>query len=93
MSQPTFLFADERMLGHDPGPGHPESPARLEALLADFARSPLPGVVRRQPRPATRAEIEAVHAPEYFGELQALAGQSVRLDPDTALSSGSWEAG
>jgi acetoin utilization deacetylase AcuC-like enzyme len=92
MNKPTLLFADERMLGHDPGPGHPEAPARLEALLADFSRSPVPGVVRRQPRPATRAELEAVHAPDYVAGLAALAGRQVRLDPDTVVSAGSWEA-
>jgi acetoin utilization deacetylase AcuC-like enzyme len=92
MTGPTLLFADPRMLGHDPGPGHPENPGRLQALLTDFDRSPLPDVVRAQPRPATRAELEVVHAPAYVDSLAALAGKSARLDPDTAVSPGSWEA-
>jgi acetoin utilization deacetylase AcuC-like enzyme len=92
MKGPTLLFADERMLGHDPGPGHPEAPARLEALLADFSGNPVPGVVRREPRLVTRAELEAVHAPDYIASLAALAGKEARLDPDTVVSGGSWEA-
>ncbi len=92
MSAPTFLYADQRMLGHDPGAGHPESPARLRSLLEDFARDPVAGVVQQTPRPATREEMEGVHAPAYVGELVGLAGQSARLDPDTVVSAGSWPA-
>jgi acetoin utilization deacetylase AcuC-like enzyme len=92
MKRPTFLYSDQRMLGHNPGAGHPESPARLKSLLADFARRPVAGVVRKSPRPATRAEIEGVHAPAYVGTLASLAGQSARLDADTVVSPGSWEA-
>jgi acetoin utilization deacetylase AcuC-like enzyme len=92
MRKPTLLFADERMLGHDPGPGHPEAPGRLETLLTDFARSPVPGVVRKGPRPATRAELEAVHSRAHVAALAALAGKAARLDPDTVVSGGSWEA-
>jgi acetoin utilization deacetylase AcuC-like enzyme len=92
MKRPTFLYTDERMLGHRPGAGHPESPARLESLLAEFARAPVPGVVEQHPRPATRAEMEGVHTPAYVGSLAALSGQSARLDPDTVVSPHSWEA-
>jgi acetoin utilization deacetylase AcuC-like enzyme len=88
----TLLYTDERFLAHQPGPGHPESPARLKALLDDFAARPVPGVLRRPPRPATRAEIEAVHGAAYVDELAALAGRAVELDADTVTSPGSWEA-
>ena len=29
----TVVLTDRRFLEHDPGPGHPESPARLDAIL------------------------------------------------------------
>jgi acetoin utilization deacetylase AcuC-like enzyme len=88
----TFLYADERFLAHEPGPGHPESPARLRAMFDDFEARPVAGVVRTPPRPATREELEAVHGPDYVAALASLAGQRVSLDPDTAMSPRSWEA-
>ncbi|HVR61509.1 MAG TPA: histone deacetylase [Polyangia bacterium] len=85
----TLITTDARMLQHDPGPGHPESPARLQALLRDLDRRPVVGTTVRAPRPATDAEIEAVHGAAYCAELRVLAGRPAALDPDTALSAGS----
>ena len=44
MSTNTIVITDRRVLDHDPGLGHPESPARLDAVLADLARAPVAGV-------------------------------------------------
>jgi acetoin utilization deacetylase AcuC-like enzyme len=88
----TLVLTDQRFLDHDPGAGHPESPARLDVVLRDLGRSPIAGVVIEAPRPATDAEIEAVHAPAYRAALAGLAGRRAQLDPDTATSPGSWEA-
>jgi acetoin utilization deacetylase AcuC-like enzyme len=88
----TLITTDRRFLAHDPGAGHPESPARLRAILDDLTRSPVPGTVVEAPRPATDAEIDAVHAPAYREALARLAGRHARLDPDTTMSEGSWEA-
>jgi acetoin utilization deacetylase AcuC-like enzyme len=95
--KPTWLFADELMMGHDPGgpgaqAGHPERPARLGALLADFSRQPVPGVTRVAPRPATTDELTAVHHREYVDAMAALGGQHVQIDADTNVSPGSWPA-
>ena len=89
---PTLLVTDELMVAHDPGPGHPERPARLEALLTDFDRRPIPGVTRVAPRPATRDELVSVHAPAYIDALAALSGRSAQLEADTVISPRSWEA-
>jgi acetoin utilization deacetylase AcuC-like enzyme len=89
---PTLVLTDRRFLAHDPGAGHPESPQRLEAILTDLERSPLPGVTIEAPRPATAAEIDAVHDPSYRLLLEKIAGESLQLDPDTATSPGSVEA-
>src|SRR5688500_7892527 len=88
----TLLFADEAMLGHEPGPGHPERPERLAALIDDFAANPVPGVRRVAPRPATREELQLVHAEAHVSAVGALAGQRARLDADTTVSPRSWEA-
>jgi len=88
----TLVLTDPRFLDHDPGPGHVESPARLDAIMAELGRAPLAGVTIETPRAATDAEIEAVHSPGYRARLASLDGQYAELDPDTALSPGSWEA-
>ena len=88
----TSIFTDPRFLDHLPGAGHPESPARLEAILTDLAARPVAGTETRTPRAATDAEVEAVHSAHYFQQLRALAGASVALDPDTTISPGSYDA-
>jgi acetoin utilization deacetylase AcuC-like enzyme len=88
----TIVFTDPRFLDHDPGPGHVESPARLDAIMGELARAPVDGVSVEMPRAATDAEIEAVHHPDYRARLARLAGEYAELDADTAVSPGSWEA-
>jgi acetoin utilization deacetylase AcuC-like enzyme len=88
----TLVLTDPRFLDHDPGPGHPESPARLDAIMAELGRAPLAGLTIEAPRAATTAEIEAVHSAAYRAKLAGLDGHYADLDPDTALSPGSWEA-
>jgi acetoin utilization deacetylase AcuC-like enzyme len=88
----TIVITDKRFLDHDPGAGHPESPARLDAVQADLARAPIAGVTVEAPRFATDAEIEAVHPAAYRAALATLAGRRARLDPDTTTSPGSWDA-
>jgi acetoin utilization deacetylase AcuC-like enzyme len=80
-------------MDHDPGAGHPESPARLGAIISDLDRAPIAGVtLEASARFATDGEIEAVHPVEHREALAALAGRRARLDPDTATSPGSWDA-
>lgn len=43
-------------------------------------------------RSATREEIELIHKPSYYDYIAGLAGQQAMLDPDTEISSGSFEA-
>jgi acetoin utilization deacetylase AcuC-like enzyme len=88
----TLILTDPKLLDHDPGPGHVESPARLDAIMGELARAPIAGVTIETPRAATDAEIEAVHQPGYRARLARLAGEYAELDPDTAVSPGSWEA-
>jgi acetoin utilization deacetylase AcuC-like enzyme len=88
----TVVLTDRRFLEHDPGPGHPESPERLDAILQDLSRAPIAGVELVTPRPATDAEIDAVHPARYREALASLAGRRVQLDPDTITSPDSWDA-
>src|ERR1700690_1089853 len=88
----TLVLTDPRFMGHDPGPGHVESPARLDAIMGQLGRAPVAGLAIEAPRPATDAEIDAVHDPAYRASLARLSGNYAELDPDTSVSPGSWEA-
>jgi acetoin utilization deacetylase AcuC-like enzyme len=88
----TRVLTDTAMLEHNAGPMHPESPARLRAILELLDRAPLAGVERGQPRKATRDELVRVHTAEHVDQVLALDGQTAQLDPDTAMSRGSTNA-
>ncbi len=88
----TFVFTDPLFGKHDTRAGHPERAARLKAILDDFDRQPVAGVVKKAPRAATDAEILAVHSAGYLEELRGTAGRWAQLDEDTIASPDSFEA-
>jgi acetoin utilization deacetylase AcuC-like enzyme len=96
-----LLVAEDSLFAeHDPGRGHPERPARLEAVHAgiDQAVRELGAgddalVARLSPRDARLDEIRRVHSAEHVARLQAIAEcGGGRIDPDTAMSARSWAA-
>src|ERR1017187_7370203 len=63
----TALLADPLYKRHIPGPGHPERPARFDAVLsaldhAGFAAQ----MLRIPPRAATEDELAACHTRKYI---------------------------
>jgi acetoin utilization deacetylase AcuC-like enzyme len=94
----TLLYTHPSSLEHDTGPGHPESIARMRAIMAALERAEpkgaLVGVERREPPQATRAQLERVHTARYVDAVLRAepASGHVRLDPDTVMSPGSGEA-
>src|SRR5262245_2216820 len=94
----TLLYLHPSSLEHDTGPGHPESPARMRAIMAALEREEragvLGGVERREPPQATRTQLERVHTTRYIDAVLSAepASGHVRLDPDTVMSPGSSEA-
>ena len=77
------------------GAGHPEQPARIDAierwleahgLLSELARYEAPRV--------TREQLERVHDPGLVTVLEEYAPESglVAIDGDTSVGPGSWEA-
>ncbi len=89
---PTMVFSDPLFLEHDPGRGHPESPARLQRVLSLLADVPLAGVEMVRPRPATEVEVARVHSASLRTQLAATAGKRMELDADTHVSPRSYEA-
>jgi acetoin utilization deacetylase AcuC-like enzyme len=90
----TLLVTHEACLNHINGAGHPERPERLRAVdqaLADERFRPL---VRKEAAAATDDLIALCHPPDYVEEIrEAVPAEGlVRLDADTSMSPGSFEA-
>ncbi len=88
------LYTHAACLTHDPGPDHPESPARLRAVLDALACPPLDMLDRIDAPRATREQLARVHQPSLIDDVLDHAPSSGwrRLDPDTVMSAGSAEA-
>ena len=91
---PTAYFTHPVCLEHDPGPGHPESPARLVAVNEVLAKSEFDALRRVHAPEATREQLQRVHDGAYVASvLAAVPEEGYRsLDPDTVLSPASGEA-
>jgi acetoin utilization deacetylase AcuC-like enzyme len=90
----VLLSTSERYAEHDTGHGHPERPARLDAVVSGIRRSPAAdAIVAVAPRPATREELERLHPAAFLGALErfCLTGGG-HLDPDTTAVHASWDA-
>jgi acetoin utilization deacetylase AcuC-like enzyme len=91
----TALFTHSACLNHDTGQYHPERPARLRAVIEALEAEEFASLVRLDAPPATEEQILRVHTPDLFAMVREIvpkgAGQA-HIDPDTAVSSGSWEA-
>jgi acetoin utilization deacetylase AcuC-like enzyme len=88
----TLLLTDPLFLRHEPGPEHPERPARLESILHRLQQQPVAGTRWESPRPATEEELAAVHTPRLRERLRRLRGQEAELDADTRTSPDSYDA-
>ncbi len=91
----TGLVYHPAYLEHDMGPGHPESPNRLRAIVQQLEQSgTLARLTRIEPRLAEDEWITQVHTPDYVASLKRHAPVSGRisLDPDTSMSPGSLTA-
>ena len=86
------VYTHPACLAHDPGPGHAERPARLQAVTTAL-REALPDLEWAQAPLATREQLSRVHAPALLTQvLDSGIGASLRLDPDTVMSPDSPQA-
>ncbi len=90
----TYLFTHPACLGHDPGQGHPERPARLASVLKALSGPEFAGLQRREAPLATTEQLQRAHPPRYVeAVLQAFPTEGyVQLDGDTVVSPGSKDA-
>ncbi len=88
----TAVVRDPRYLEHDQGPGHPESPERLEVIYEYLDSEEVRGIFRTVvPRLASRDELLWNHTGTYIEEISRTAGRDFsQLDPDTSTNRNSW---
>jgi len=94
MGRVGFVY-DPRYLGHEMGPGHPESPDRLRAICAQLQTSGTWSRLHQvAPRRAERQWIEIIHRASYVESLErrSPAKGYASLDPDTSMSPGTLDA-
>jgi acetoin utilization deacetylase AcuC-like enzyme len=90
----TLLVSHPACLDHDTSPGHPESPARLRAILRALGAAEFEALQRIEAPPATRDQLLHVHPAAHVDRTFAAvpdAGYG-RIDADTIVSPGSAEA-
>ncbi len=94
----TLLVTHPCFVDHDTGPGHPERPDRMRAIDKVMEHE-IFNALQREAAPL-RDDVESwivkAHPQAYLDmikEARPAPGEDpVYLDPDTVLSSGSWEA-
>lgn len=96
MTTPTLILTHPDCLDHRPPPGHPESPARLEAVLAALRAQPALPLVWGEAPLASDEALLRVHPQAHLDFLAARlpepGARAVAVDPDTSLSAGSLAA-
>lgn len=89
-----LFVTHESYLDHVTGARHPERPERLGAVIDGARRADLSdALVPVVPRAASIDEIRRVHSDSLIEKARStIAAGGGRLDPDTVVSSASWDA-
>ena len=89
-----LLYTHPACLAHEPGPGHPESPSRLQAVLEALDTDRFAALDALEAPRATRAQLLLTHDSAMIDAIFDNAPQQgyVRFDADTAMCPYSLEA-
>ncbi len=90
----TLLYTHPACLDHDPGRNHPESPARLHAVLGALGGQEFSRLERREAPEAAIDDLARVHPRRHIERTLGAVPKSghVGIDADTVLSPGSGAA-
>ncbi len=94
----TLLITHPCFVLHDTGPGHPERPDRMRVIDKVMEHEVFAKLKRIEAplRDDVEEAIALAHPQDYIQFIKenrpGPGEESVRLDPDTVLSSGTWEA-
>jgi acetoin utilization deacetylase AcuC-like enzyme len=93
----TLLITHPSFVEHDTGPGHPERPDRMRAIDKLLAHELFKDLKREEAplRDDVEEQITLAHPRRYIDWVRSVrpapGEEPARLDPDTVLSSTSWE--
>jgi acetoin utilization deacetylase AcuC-like enzyme len=84
----TLLYTHQSCLEHDPGQYHPETPARLKAVLDALSAPGFAALERREAPEAALDDLIRVHPRRFVDRLLAAVPQAghVGIDADTVMS-------
>ena len=90
----TLLYTHPSCLEHDPGQYHPETPARLRAVLDALSAPEFAALQRREAPAAVVEDLTRVHPQRFVERLLAAVPKAghVGIDADTVMSPQSGEA-
>lgn len=94
----TLLVTHPCFMDHDTGRGHPERPERMRAIDKVLAHDVFRDLARAEAplRDDVETFILKAHTAEHLEKMKAatadMAGLPRRIDADTVVSAGSWEA-
>ena len=94
----TLLITHPQFVAHDTGYGHPERSDRMRAIDQALEHDSFQALVREEAHMPDDVlkNIALAHDDDYIEKIQSARPSGsdglVRLDPDTVMSSGSWEA-
>jgi acetoin utilization deacetylase AcuC-like enzyme len=90
----TLFVSHPACLDHLTPPGHPERPDRLRAVEQALEQEQFQHLNRMEAPAASFDTIALCHPLDYIGEIEAASPKHgmVRLDADTTMSPGSFEA-
>src|SRR5262249_21486521 len=90
----TLLVTHPDCIAHDPGAGHPESPARLSAVIKALDEPRFHTLLRPDAPLGRKSDAARVHGERFVEAVLASVPHSGRtaLDPDTILSKASGQA-
>lgn len=100
----TGYFTHSDCLSHDMGHGHPECAQRLSSIEDRLLISGVSDLLARRDAPhASTADLELAHSRLHVAALRGLSDElqgnimaggppRVHIDPDTAMSAGTWNA-
>jgi len=90
----TLLYTHPSCLEHDPGQYHPETPARLKAVLDALSAPEFDRLERREAPQAALDDLTRVHPQRFVERLLAAVPQAghIGIDADTVMSPASGKA-
>jgi acetoin utilization deacetylase AcuC-like enzyme len=90
----VLFYTHPVAMQHDAGPGHPESPLRIKAILKAVDEASIAGLERLEAPLATLEQVQRVHPERYTSRmLSSVPTQGyVRVDSDTVLCPHTGEA-